>query len=245
MPPTDPPIAPPTADLTRLRRVPERGVSDRATIDAILDAGLICHLGYLYVDPASGSDAVRPVVVPTLYARDGDDLVLHGSSASRAMRAGAAGFPVCVTVTIVDGLVLARSTFHHSANYRSVVVHGDALEVTDPSAKLHALEILTDHVAPGRWQTARQPDAQELKATTVLRVPLTHASAKVRDGGAKDEPRDLDLDVWAGVVPIGSTFDTPMPDVGVPQHLTPPLWDATSGPTGTPLAPRAAAPGRR
>ena len=228
-------VSPPTASLTRVRRKPDRGSTDRAVIDAILDGGLVCHLGYIEQD--------RPVVVPTLFARDGDDLVVHGSSGSRAMRAGAGGLPVCATVTVLDGLVLARSANNHSANYRSVVVHGDAVEITATDDKLAALRVLTEHVAPGRWAVVRQPDDKELRATTVLRLPLTHAVAKIRQGGVVDEARDLDLDVWAGIVPVRTRYGVPEVDAGVAAHLEAPSWHLDVDATGVPLAPMPA--GRR
>jgi uncharacterized protein len=226
-------------DLVRVRRAPERASDDRDLIEAILDTTPVCHLGYLHDG--------RPVVVPTLFGRDEDHLVLHGSVASRAMRAGAAGLPVCVTVTLLDGLVLARSAFHHSANYRSVVVHGDAELVEDPDDKVAALRVLTEHVTPGRWATVRWPSAKELKATTVLRLPLTHAIAKVRGHGVADDADDLDLPVWAGVVPIATTFGPPVADAGVSEDLQPPevvrarvgtaLAGAPAGLTGAVVAP--------
>lgn len=224
-------VNPVTADLTRVRRHPERGSDDRDLVDAILAAGLIAHLGYV-VDG-------HPVVVPTLYGRDGDDLVLHGSAASRAMRSGAAGLPVCATVTLVDGLVLARSAFHHSANYRSVVVHGEAVAITDPDDKVAALRVLTEHAAPGRWAEVRWPAPSELRATTVLRLPLTAAVAKVRDGGVADDPGDLDLPVWAGVVPLGTVIGTPEPDAALDaaRRAAPPTLTSDTTPRrGVPAA---------
>lgn len=222
--------SPVTRELTRVRRAPERGTDDRGVVDAILDAGFVCHLGYLVED--------RPVVVPTLYGRDGDHLVLHGSAASRAMRTGAAGLPVCVTVTLVDGLVLARSAFHHSANYRSVVVHGDAEVVADADDEVAALRVLTEHVAPGRWAEVRWPTPAELRATTVLRVPLDAAIAKVRDGGVDDDPADLDLPVWAGVVPLATAYGAPEPDPALDPRLTarPPASAADGRRRGVPAA---------
>lgn len=202
-----------TAALTQVRRAPERGTDDALVVRDILDAGLVAHLGYV-VDG-------RPVVIPTMYGRDGDALVLHGSAASRAMRHGAAQLPVCVTVTLLDGLVLARSAMHQSANYRSVVVHGDATEVTDPDAKRQALRVLTDHVAPGRWEEIRQPDARELRATTVLRLPLTHAVAKVRGHGVVDDTADLDRPVWAGVVPLLTALGPPRSEPGAERFALP------------------------
>jgi uncharacterized protein len=233
---SDPAVTPPvTSALTRLRRKPDRGSEDRAVIDAILDAGLLCHLGYVHEG--------RPVVIPTLYARSGDEILVHGSSASRAMRTGAAGSPVCVTVTLLDGLVLARSANNHSANYRSVLVHGDAVEITDPQEKRRALEVLTEHVGPGRWAQVRQPDEQELRSTSVLRIALTHAVAKVRTGGVVDQERDLERAVWAGIVPFGTTLGQPEADVGLEPGLAPPDWHLAGQDTGVPLAPTSVVPG--
>ena len=177
----------------RVKREPQRGVYDRATIDAILDEALVCHLGFV-VDG-------QPYVIPTLHARVGDLLYVHGSAASRMLRNAAADARICVTVTLLDGLVLARSVFNHSIDYRSVVVLGTPTLVPEDE-KREALRAFTEHVAPGRWDEARQPTEQELKATWILSVPLDEASAKVRTGPPEDEPEDLDLPVWAGVVPI-------------------------------------------
>jgi nitroimidazol reductase NimA-like FMN-containing flavoprotein (pyridoxamine 5'-phosphate oxidase superfamily) len=177
----------------RVKREPHRGAYDRATIDAILDEALLCHLGF-QVDG-------RPYVIPTLHARVGDRLYVHGSAASRMLRHAASGMPVCATVTLFDGLVLARSVFNHSVNYRSVVVFGTATLVADDE-KREALRALTEQLAPGRWDEARQPTDKELKATWILSLPLDEASAKLRTGAEEDEPEDLDLPVWAGVVPV-------------------------------------------
>jgi len=177
----------------RVKREPHRGAYDRETIDAILDEALLCHLGF-QVDG-------RPTVIPTLHARVGDRLYVHGSAASRMLRHAASGMPMCATVTLFDGLVLARSVFNHSVNYRSVVVFGTATLVDD-AEKREALRALTEQLAPGRWDEARQPTAKELKATSILSLPLDEASAKVRTGAEEDEPEDLDLPVWAGVVPV-------------------------------------------
>jgi nitroimidazol reductase NimA-like FMN-containing flavoprotein (pyridoxamine 5'-phosphate oxidase superfamily) len=177
----------------RVKREPHRGAYDRETIDAILDEALLCHLGF-QVDG-------RPYVIPTLHARAGDRLYVHGSAASRMLRHAASGMPMCATVTLFDGLVLARSVFNHSVNYRSVVVFGTATLVGD-AEKREALRALTEQLAPGRWDEARQPTAKELKATSILSLPLDEASAKVRTGAEEDEPEDLDLPVWAGVVPV-------------------------------------------
>jgi uncharacterized protein len=178
----------------RVKREPQRGVYDRERIDAILDEALVCHLGFAVDD--------QPYVIPTLHARIGDRLYVHGSAASRMLRHAASDVRICVTVTLLDGLVLARSVFNHSIDYRSVVVLGTPTLVEDVGEKREALHAFTDHIAPGRWEEARQPTDQELKATWILSVPLDEASAKIRTGPPEDEPEDLDLPVWAGVVPI-------------------------------------------
>jgi uncharacterized protein len=180
-------------DRIRIKREPQRGVYDRETIHAILDEALLCHLGF-EVDG-------QPYVIPTLHARVGDRLYVHGSAASRMLRHAATGLPVCATVTLFDGLVLARSVFNHSVNYRSVVVFGTATLVGE-AEKREALRALTEQLAPGRWDEARQPTDKELKATWILSLPLDEASAKVRTGAEEDEPEDRDLPVWAGVVPV-------------------------------------------
>ncbi|CDO88409.1 flavin-nucleotide-binding protein [Mycobacterium triplex] len=184
-------------------RYRERARYDRDTVHRILDEALICHLGYL--------GAGRPVVLPTTHARLGETLYLHGSTGSRPMRGAGAGLPVCVTATLVDGLVLARSALHHSLVYRSVVVVGDARLVDDPAEKSRALAGLLDHIAPGRAADCRAPNAKELAATAVLAVDLLEVSAKVRDGGPVDEPEDYALPHWAGVVPLTLTAGVPIP----------------------------------
>ena len=189
---------------TRVRRLPARGVYERPAIDAILDEGLVCHLGFVHEG--------HPVVIPTLYARMGDAVYVHGSAASRMLRTLARGFDACLTVTLLDGLVLARSAFHHSANYRSAVVFGRARRVDEHAEKLAALEAFAEHVVPGRWADVRPPSARELKATTVLALPLEEASAKVRTGPPVDEDEDYGLDVWAGVIPLGVVAGEPEPD---------------------------------
>ena len=188
---------------TTLRRHRERGQADRAALYEVLDSGLICHLGVV-------SDGT-PVVLPTAYGRDGDTLYLHGSSANGALWA-ADGQRVCVTVTHMDGLVAARSAFSHSVNYRSAVIFGTATIVKDDDERWQALRLITDHLIPGRWAAVRQPTTKEMAATSVLSLPLTEASVKVRTGMPKDEPGDYDLDVWAGVLPISVTFGSPVPD---------------------------------
>src|SRR5215467_7665137 len=205
-----------TTERTTLHRLRERGRTERAELYAVLDAGLICHLGVV----VDGS----PVVLPTGYGRTGDTLYLHGSSANRALLA-ADGQQVCVTVTHLDGLVCARSVFTHSVNYRSAIVFGTATLVLDDDERWQALRIITDHLIPGRWAAARQPTRKEMAATAVLSVPLTEASVKIRTGMPKDEPEDLDLDVWAGVLPVSVTFGEPEPDpllrpeIPVPAHI--------------------------
>jgi uncharacterized protein len=189
---------------TTLKRLPARGHYDRETIDAILDEGFICHVGFA-VDE-------HPYVIPTGYARVGDDLYIHGSSASRMLRNLARGINVCMTVTLVDGLVLARSAFHHSVNYRSVVILGNAELVLDDEEKDKALEALTEHIVPGRWSDVRWPTDLELKATTVLKLAIDEASAKIRTGDPKDDEEDYSMDVWAGVLPLKIETGTPIPD---------------------------------
>src|SRR5436190_19734052 len=179
----------PTARTT-VKRHPERGVYDRATVDAILDEALICHVGFVYEG--------QPYVIPTIHARDGETLYLHGSPGSRMLRNLKQGIDICVTATLLDGLVLARSVYHHSMNYRSVVVPGRAREITDHAEKLHAMECVVEHVVSGRWHDARQPSEEELKGTTILALSLEEASAKIRAGGPKDDESDLARPVWAG-----------------------------------------------
>ena len=183
----------PATEHSQVRRLPERGTLERAAVHAILDEGLFCHVGF--------ATERGPVVIPTLYARDGERLYLHGSPASRMLRALSRGVPLCITVTLVDGLVLARSVFNHSVNYRSVVVFGTATLVEDDE-KREALRALTEQLAPGRWDEARQPTPTELKATSILALGLDEASAKVRTGAEEDDAEDLELPVWAGVVPV-------------------------------------------
>jgi len=182
----------------RIIREPQRGRYDRETIDAILDEALLCHLGF-EVDG-------QPYVIPTLHARVGDTVYVHGSAASRMLKQLAGGVRVCLTVTLFDGLVLARSVFNHSVNYRSVVLLGTAQLVAD-DGKAEALRALTEQLAPGRWEEARQPTAKELKATWILALPIEEASAKVRSGPPEDDPEDEHLPVWAGVVPVHLTAE--------------------------------------
>jgi hypothetical protein len=201
---------------TALRRHRERGRTERDDLYAVLDAGLICHLGVI-------ADGV-PRVLPTGYGRVDDTLYLHGSSANATFVA-AAGQPVCVTVTHLDGLVCARAVFSHSMNYRSAMIYGVAQLVTGQAMRVEALRVITEHLTPGQWSYARQPSAKELAATSVLELPLTEASVKIRDGGPADEPEDYALDVWAGVVPVTVSFGEPEPDtalrpgISAPPHL--------------------------
>ncbi|MFF4312883.1 pyridoxamine 5'-phosphate oxidase family protein [Streptomyces sp. 900105755] len=207
---TSDPLPPrlPVTDLTRHRRLREQGSHDRAELEAILDAGFVCHLGVV----AEG----RPLVVPTVYGRDERQLYLHGSVASRSL---AGGTPVCVTVTHVDGLVLARSVFEHGVNYRSAVIHGTARKVTDPEEKLAGLRLLTEHTAPGQWSYARLPNRRELAATTLLALSLEEASVKIRTGAPEDgDGPDAELGLWAGVLPLTSAWGAPVTDPALPTN---------------------------
>jgi uncharacterized protein len=188
---------------TTLGRHRERGQTDRAALHAVLDAGLICHLGVV-IDGA-------PAVLPTGYGRIGETLYLHGSSANRSFRF-AAGAQICVTVTLLDGLVCARSVFNNSMNYRSAVIYGVARLVTDEDERREALRVITEHLIPGRWENSRQPTAKEMAATSVIALTLDEASVKVRDGGPKDADEDYELDYWAGVLPITTTIGPAVPD---------------------------------
>ncbi len=199
-------------ERTRVVREPQRGVYDRETIHKILDEGLVCHVGF----SADG----QPFVIPTLYARVGDAIYFHGSAASRMLRGVSESASVCLTVTLADGLVLARSVFNHSMNYRSVVALGKATLVDAPQEKLEALRAFTEKILPGRWDDARQPNEKELKATSILRLPLTEASAKVRAGPPEDDAPDYALPVWAGVIPLRTVAAAPIRDkkcdLGIP-----------------------------
>lgn len=200
---------------TTLKRLPKRGVYDREEINRILDEGLICHVGFV-VDS-------QPFVIPTGYARIDDQLYIHGSQASRMLRTLSGSVDACVTVTLLDGLVLARSAFHHSMNYRSVVVFGRAT-VVEGEEKLRALRGFSEHVLVGRWDDVRQPNKQELQATIVLSMPLSEASAKVRTGPPLDDEEDYELDVWAGVVPLALAAETPVPDPRLRKGLEVPEY---------------------
>jgi len=194
----------PVTDRTRVVREAQRAVYDRHAIYKILDEGFVCHVGF-------AADS-QPLVIPTLYARLGDAIYLHGSAASRMLHSLSAGVPVCITVTLLDGLVLARSIFNHSMNYRSVVALGQAMLIDDPGEKLRALQAFAEKLIPGRWNDARQPNEKELKATSILKLPLTEVSAKVRTGAVEDDPEDYALPVWAGVIPLRLMADPPVRD---------------------------------
>lgn len=203
----------PVTERTRLKRLPKRGVFDRAAIHDILDEGFVCHVGFV-VDG-------QPFVIPTGYARVGDDIYLHGSAASRMIRSLAAGLDVCVTVTLVDGLVLARSAFHHSMNYRSVMILGQARLVTDPDEKTEALRAFTNHIVPDRWDALRPVTSQELLGTSVLALPIEEASAKVRSGPPVDDDEDLQWPVWAGVIPLSLQAAAPVADAHARPDVSP------------------------
>jgi uncharacterized protein len=193
--------------------MPARGVHDREAIQAILDEAMVAHVGFAVEG--------QPYVIPTLHARVGEEVYFHGSAASRTIRALAAGTPACLTVTLLDGLVLARSAVHHSVNYRSVVVLGAARAIEDLSERMAAIEAFTERLIPGRWQEARPPTLKELKAISVLALPLDEASAKVRTGPPLDDEEDYALDVWAGVVPLRLTAEEPVPDPRLPAGRVP------------------------
>jgi uncharacterized protein len=202
-------------DRSTVRRLPERGSYDREQIDAILDEALVCHVGFV----SEG----KPVVIPTAFGRRGDQVLFHGSAASRMMKTLAGGAEACLTATLLDGLVLARSAFHHSMNYRSVVLFGQCVEIAEPEAKNEALRAISEHLIPGRWAEVRPPSAQELKATRVLALPIGEGSAKIRTGPPRDDEEDMALDVWAGVLPLSLRPGDPVADgtprAGIPEYL--------------------------
>ena len=191
-------------DRTRVVREPHRGIYDREAIYKILDEGFLCHVGF----SAEG----QPYVIPTMYTRAGDALYFHGSAVSRMLRHLSEGAAVCLTVTLVDGLVLARSVFNHSMNYRSVVALGTAVLVDDPAEKFGALRAFTEKILPGRWEEARGPNEKEMKATSILRLPLTEVSAKMRSGPVEDDAEDYALRIWAGIIPMHFAADAPVRD---------------------------------
>lgn len=212
------PALSPTARST-IQRGKNRAVTDREALDAVLDSSLVCHVAFV----RDGA----PTVLPTGFGRDGDTLYLHGSSGARSMRTAAEGTDVCVAVTRLDGVVYARSVFHHSVNYRSAVVHGRAVEITGDEAKLHGLRVLTEHLAPGSWDHARPPSRKELAATTVLALDLTEAAVKIRAGGPVDDEEDVVAGTaWAGVLPLRTRWEPPIPSddlppgLGIPEHVS-------------------------
>ncbi|MBM3263764.1 MAG: pyridoxamine 5'-phosphate oxidase family protein [candidate division Zixibacteria bacterium] len=207
----------PATPRTRVKQLPKRGVYDRATVHAILDEALLCHIGFVHDN--------QPYVIPTIHARVGITLYMLGSAASRMLKALSRGVSACVTVTLLDGLVLSRSTFHHSMNYRSVVILGTLETVDDPQEKLNALNVILEHIVPGRSTEARGPNELELKATTVVRMQLSEVSAKIRTSPPIDDEADYALPVWAGVLPLSFQPGLPMtdprlsPDVPVPSYV--------------------------
>ncbi len=211
-----PPVAKPPSARTRVKRLPNRGHYDTATLHAVLDAGYVCHIAFI--------DKDRPVVIPTAYWREGDHLYIHGSTKSRMAMALATGIPASVAVTLLDGLVFARTSFNHSMNYRSVVAFGQFETVADDH-KLAALEAFTQRIAPGRWAEIRGPNKQEFKATMVLRMPLDEAAVKIRSGPPKDDPEDMEIPAWTGLVPFAQGFAAPVPDpqmragIALPDYL--------------------------
>jgi nitroimidazol reductase NimA-like FMN-containing flavoprotein (pyridoxamine 5'-phosphate oxidase superfamily) len=208
----------PASERTRVRREPHRGHYGRDVINAILDAGMVAHVGFV-------SEDGQPLVIPMLYARDGNRLLIHGSSASRLLNTAGGEVDICVTVTIADGLVVARSAFNSSLNYRSVVALGRARAITEAVAKWEALARLVDRMIPGRWDDCRQPTELEMKATWILEMPLNEASAKIRSGGPNDDEEDLALDYWAGVIPfakhtlVAVAHEKLRDDVKLPEYL--------------------------
>ena len=226
---------------TRVRRVPKRASYDHATVEGILDEALICHLAFVHED--------QPYAIPTLHARVGDVVYLHGSAASRMVRTLEQGVPACLTATLVDGLVLARSAFHHSMNYRSAVVVGDVRRVVGANEQLAALEAFTEKLVPGRWDEVREPNRKELRATHVLAMDLTEASAKVRTGGPVDDEEDYALDVWAGVIPLALTAGDLVPDErnrpGVEPSPQVRQWAPSSRGTSSPATVRSTASGEK
>lgn len=201
---------------SQIKRLPQRGNYEREVVYQILDEGLVCYVGFA-IDG-------QPFVIPTTYGRVGDKLYIHGSPASRMLRSLASGIEVCVTVTLIDGLVLARSAFHHSMNYRSVVIFGTATIVQDADQKLEALQAFTEHIVPERWAEIRQPSRQEVQGTLVLSLPITEASAKVRTGMPNDDEADYSLPVWAGVIPLQLTAAAPIADSRLEQGIEIPAY---------------------
>jgi len=210
---------PPVSERTTVRRLAKRGAYDRDTIHTIVDEALVCHVGFV--------DEGQPFVIPTTHARVGDLIYLHGSRQNRMLQCLSAGVPACVTVTLLDALVLARSAFHHSMNYRSVVILGRGREVTERDEKWNALEALVEHVVPGRWAEARQPSENELAATTVVAIPLDESSAKIRSGPPKDDDADYSMSIWAGLLPLPMVPGVPVPDPQLGPDIALPSYVAS------------------
>ncbi len=203
-------------EKTKLKRIPKRGNFERETINRILDEAFICHVGFTVEN--------QTFVIPTSYARNGENLLIHGSAVSRMMRNLSKGIEVCVTVTLIDGLVLARSAFHHSMNYRSVVIFGTAQIVEDEAEKFEALRLFTEHIVKNRWNEIRVPNSKELKGTTVLRLPITESSAKIRTGDPVDDAEDYDLNFWAGVIPLKMIAEKPIDDALLKKGIDTPEY---------------------
>jgi nitroimidazol reductase NimA-like FMN-containing flavoprotein (pyridoxamine 5'-phosphate oxidase superfamily) len=207
---------PPSAERTRLRRKPERGSYDQAVINAILDEGLVCHIGFTVDD--------QPYVIPTTYCRVEDKIYIHGAVASRMLKTLQAGLNLCLTVTLLDALVVARSAFNNSMNYRSVVVLGQATVVQDFDEKFAAMQALVEHILPGRWEDCRPPTPNEVRATSILALPIAEASAKIRSGQVVDDAEDYELPVWAGLVPFQPQPLAPVDDGRVPAGIEAPAY---------------------
>lgn len=210
-------------DRNKIKRVPKRGHYDQETVHEILDAAFVCHVG-MTVDG-------QPFVIPCAYGREGDTIYLHGATSSRMMKYGEEGLPICVTVTHVDGIVLARSAFHHSMNYRSAVCFGTAKPLLTEEEKNHALKVVSDQILKGRWEESRLPNSKELKATTVLAMKIDQASAKIRVGGPSDDKPDYDLDIWAGVLPMEVVYKSPIADEVLRDDI--PLAESVTGRLGS------------
>ncbi|MEE9372090.1 MAG: pyridoxamine 5'-phosphate oxidase family protein [Saprospiraceae bacterium] len=198
-------------NLNRVKRIPKRGHYDKATIYPIIDAALICHVGLVHEG--------QPIVIPTIHARLQDNIIIHGASTSRLMNNSGGGNAICITITHLDGLVLARSAFHHSMNYRSAVIYGQGEIILDHDEKMAALEAITEKLVPGRWNDVRQPSTKELKATNVVKIPIDLASAKIRTGPPGDDKPDYNLDVWAGVMPMRTVFGKIEPDPALKKGI--------------------------
>jgi nitroimidazol reductase NimA-like FMN-containing flavoprotein (pyridoxamine 5'-phosphate oxidase superfamily) len=209
------------SERSTVRRIPERGVYNREVIDRILDEAIVCQVGIIQVG--------QPVIIPMAYARLGDSIYVHGSKASRLLCALASGAPTCISVTLVDGLVLARSAFHHSMNYRSVVIFGSGRNVEDPAEKTQAFQALLERMVPGRWQKIRAPNEKELRQTLVVGISIEEASAKIRTGPPKDDEEDLDFPVWAGVLPLRLEPSAAIPDPHLRNGLPAPAYKHAPG----------------